>query len=54
MKALNWINLLVGIWLIVSPFVLSDFKTNNILLGLIVGIVAAVLLAQKEGSTSSM
>jgi hypothetical protein len=40
----SWINVLLGIWLIISPFVLA-FATgaamwNNVILGIIIGVLA--------------
>ncbi len=42
---LSWVNLLLGIWLIISPWVLhyGDLRTavwNDVILGIIVGILA--------------
>jgi hypothetical protein len=42
MTGLSWINFLLGIWLIISPFVLgftvASALSNAILLGILVGI----------------
>lgn len=41
---LSWINILAGIWLIISPFALgftsTAQRTNDIILGIIVGVLA--------------
>ena len=42
----SWANVILGIWLIISPFVvtafsqLMNFRANNIILGILVGLVA--------------
>lgn len=44
----NWINVLAGIWLIIAPFALgygnSDGATNDIWLGIIVGVIGFIRL----------
>ena len=42
---LSWVNLLLGIWLIISPFVLAYSTSphatwNDVILGIVVGILA--------------
>lgn len=45
------INLLMGIWLIISPFVIMAFsqftnmRTNNVIVGILVGLVALFLVS---------
>lgn len=42
----SWLNVIAGIWLIIAPFVLSytsaTARTNDIILGIIVGILALI------------
>ncbi len=49
---LSWVNLLLGIWLIISPFFLPEYTTfttravpNDVILGIIVGLLAIWSLA---------
>jgi len=48
---LSWINLLLGIWLIISPFFLPEYLNtfratpNDVILGIIVGLLAIWSLA---------
>lgn len=44
MKGLSWINFILGLWLIIAPFVLN-FRTDNPAMwnSVIIGIVVAVL-----------
>ena len=56
MKALNWVLVLAGIWLIISPWVLgyntvTGAMGNNVVLGVIVGVIGLVqaLGGKKEG-----
>lgn len=46
MKALNWINCILGLWLIVAGFVLSTgnaaVMTEEIVLGLFIGVLSAL------------
>lgn len=47
----NWLNLITGIWLIIAPFALGYFnptaRTNDIWLGIIVGILAVIRLVTR-------
>ncbi len=59
MKALNWILVLAGIWLIISPWVLgynsvTGPMANSVILGVIVGVIGLVqaLGGKKEGGAS--
>ena len=56
MKALNWVLVLAGIWLIISPWVLgysslTGAMGNSVILGVIVGVIGLVqaLAGKKEG-----
>ncbi len=54
MKILNWISVLVGIWLIISPWVLNfqgmpNATWNSVIFGIIVGIIG---LIQSLGGSS--
>jgi hypothetical protein len=45
--AISWINILLGIWMIISPFALGFANVpralwNNVVLGIVIGIVAIV------------
>lgn len=53
-KIASGLNLLVGIWLIVSPFLLGfrgRLGTNDVMFGIIIGIVALIRWAIPEEST---
>lgn len=59
MKALNWVLVLAGIWLIISPWVLgysslTGAMGNSVILGVIVGVIGLVqaLGGKKEGGAS--
>lgn len=47
----SWLNIITGIWLIIAPFVLGYFngtaRTNDIWLGIIVGVLAIIHLVSK-------
>jgi hypothetical protein len=47
----SWLNIVAGIWLIIAPFVLGYFngtaRTNDIWLGIIVGVLAIIHLASR-------
>jgi len=54
-KTLSWIEVLAGIWLIISPWVLqfsaeAGATYNSVILGLIVGIIGLVAVFGKGGS----
>lgn len=53
---LSWVNLIAGIWLIISPFVLGYANTsssaNDIILGIIVGVIAIWNLAASTNAVS--
>ncbi len=55
MKALSWVNFILGLWLIVAPFALH-FQDNMMALwnSVILGIVIAVLAIIRALETSSM
>ncbi len=55
MKALSWINFILGLWLIVAPFVLH-FRDNPMALwnSVILGIVIAFLAIIRALETSSI
>lgn len=54
---MNWINLLLGVWLILAPFVLGYSDTNkalwsDLIVGVVIVILAiATLAGGKKGST---
>jgi len=61
MKALNWVLVLAGIWLIISPWVLgysslAGAMGNSVILGVIVGVIGLVqaLGGKKEGGGASL
>lgn len=53
----EWINLLIGIWLVIAPFVLRFYgsetgaASNQIVLGLLIGIDAIWVLAENRSRT---
>ncbi|MCD6085961.1 SPW repeat protein [bacterium] len=54
-KTLSWIEVLAGIWLIISPWVLqfsaeAGATYNSVILGLIVGIIGLVAVFGKGGA----
>ena len=54
-KTLSWIEVLAGIWLIISPWVLqfsaeTGATYNSVILGLIVGIIGLIAVFGKGGS----
>jgi hypothetical protein len=55
MKALSWINFILGLWLIIAPFALQ-FRDNPMALwnSVILGIVIAVLSIIRALETSSI
>ena len=55
MKALSWIFVLAGIWLIIAPFVLAyegAARWNDIVLGLIVGILGLISMGGNNSAPS--
>lgn len=61
MKQLAWVNVVLGVWLIVAPYVLgystaSTALWNDIIIGVVVAIVALVgaLGGQKSGAPGAM
>ena len=57
-KILNWFNALVGLWLVVSPFILTFSAAmvplwNGIIVGVVVIILALVAVLAFTGSTTS-
>lgn len=47
----NWVNVVVGIWLIISPFVIksaSGMQWNNIIFGIVVAVLAYYATTQKK------
>ena len=58
-KTLGWIEVLVGTWLIVAPFVLEYYSTtgarwNDIIMGLIVGIIGLVVVFGNKGEAEKV
>jgi SPW repeat-containing protein len=54
MKSLSWINFVLGLWLIIAPFVLR-FSTDKMAMwdSVILGIVIAILAIARATETST-
>ena len=48
----SWVNIFLGIWVIVSPFVLGSHSPkgiwNNVVTGVVVGILAVIRLSMRQ------
>lgn len=51
-NAISWVNIILGIWVLISPFVLAfTFPRsiwNNVATGIVVGILAIIRLSTRE------
>lgn len=59
MKQLAWVNVVLGVWLIVAPYVLSYSTTstalwNDIIIGVLVAIVALIGALGSEKAATPM
>ena len=50
----EWLNLIVGLWLIVSPWVLKFQGTSAMRIDVVIGIIVAVLAAVELWTTSQI
>ncbi|HEX5491953.1 MAG TPA: SPW repeat protein [Candidatus Udaeobacter sp.] len=52
----SWVNVILGIWMIISPFALGAMTTavlwNNIILGIVIALIATGSASSKEPATA--
>ncbi len=55
---LSWVNAVLGVWLIVSPFILRFTSTlaiwTNVILGLVIGVLALSSIYETQKTTRAM
>jgi hypothetical protein len=51
---LSWLNLLIGLWVLIMPFILNNYSLNEIVSNFVVGLIVAVTASVSAAETAKI